>query len=282
MTHTHNTRFADAMIFPALGMLIVIFVFPVGFFIFESLEGQSFGQITSTAYDVLLAPAVVNSIVTTNVIAAEVTLGTLLVGYPIAFYLTRTAGWRFYLIMFGIVAPTLTSTVVRTFALMVLGGRAGIVNSFLLGIGILESPAQLLYNRAAVVVAMVYVLLPYMVLTLYASMRAIDVNLMKASRGLGASEFYAFSRVFFPLTLNGVIAGSIMVYIFSMGYYLTPALVGGRDDVMIAQLIQYSIDKTLDWGSAAFMSLVLTGMTLVLFVIYCRFADIRNLMGRRT
>jgi ABC-type spermidine/putrescine transport system permease subunit I len=126
---------------------------------------------------------------------------------------------------------------------------------------------------------MAYVLLPYMVLTLYATMRSIDPGLLKAARGLGASGFYVFRRVYLPLSLHGVISGALIVFILSIGFFITPALMGGPSDVMVAMLIERSVEITLDWQSAAIMSLFLLLVTLALYAVYSRITDIDRLMG---
>jgi ABC-type spermidine/putrescine transport system permease subunit I len=117
------------------------------------------------------------------------------------------------------------------------------------------------------------------VLTLFAAMKAIDPSLMRAARGLGAGSFYAFTRVYLPLSMHGVISGSLIVFILSIGFFITPALMGGPADVMIAMLIERSIEITFDWAGAAVMSLLLLAATLVLYSIYYRVTDVRRMMG---
>jgi ABC-type spermidine/putrescine transport system permease subunit I len=138
-----------------------------------------------------------------------------------------------------------------------------------------------MYNRLGVLIGMSYVLLPYMVLTLYAAMRGIDLNLMRAAESLGASRFYSFRRVYFPLSLHGILSGALIVYILSVGFFITPALMGGQHDIMIAMLIDRSLEVAVDWPSAALMSLALLAVTLLLYVIYYRVTDIRRLIGAR-
>jgi ABC-type spermidine/putrescine transport system permease subunit I len=128
---------------------------------------------------------------------------------------------------------------------------------------------------------MSYVLLPYMVLTLYAAMRAIDPSLLRAAEGLGASGFYTFRRVYFPLSLHGVLSGALIVYILSIGFFITPALMGGQHEIMIAMLIDRSLEVAVDWPSASLMSLTLLVVTLVLYAIYYRVTDIQRLIGAR-
>jgi putative spermidine/putrescine transport system permease protein len=217
--------------------------------------------------------------VATNWISLLVTAVCLLLGYPIAYYLANRGGPGFTLVVFCVIVPYFTSVIVRTYSWMVLLGRNGIVNQLLVGAGLIDEPLPLLYNKFAIVVGMTYVLLPYMVLTLYAAMKSIDPTLTRAARALGADALYVFRRVYFPLTLHGVISGSLIVFILAIGFFITPALMGGPSDVMVAMLIERSIEITLDWPTATVMSLFLLLVTLVLYTIYYRVTDIRRLMG---
>ena len=164
---------------------------------------------------------------------------------------------------------------------MVLLGEHGLVNNVLLGTGLINTPLSLMYNRLGVLIGRSYVLLPYMVLTLYAAMRAIDPALLRAAAGLGAGGFYTFRRVYFPLSLHGVLSGALIVYILSIGFFITPALMGGQHDIMIAMLIDRALEVAVDWPSAALMSLTLLVVTLALYSVYYRVTDIRRLIGAR-
>jgi putative spermidine/putrescine transport system permease protein len=162
---------------------------------------------------------------------------------------------------------------------MVLLGTNGLINQVLLRLGLADAPVKLLYNQPAIVIGMAYVLLPYMVLTLYAAMKTIDPTLMRAARGMGASGPMIFRRIYFPLTLHGVISGALIVFILAIGFFITPALMGGPGDIMIAMLIERSVEITIDWASAAVMALLLLAATLVLYSLYYRLTDISRLMG---
>jgi putative spermidine/putrescine transport system permease protein len=178
-----------------------------------------------------------------------------------------------------VVVPYFTSIIVRTYSWMVLLGRNGLINQALIKSGLIDQPLALLYTKTGVLIGMVYVLLPYMVLTLFAAMKSIDPSLVRAARGLGAGGFYTFTRVYLPLSLHGVVSGSLIVFILSIGFFITPALMGGPADVMIAMLIERSVEITFDWGGAAVMSLLLLGATLVLYAVYYRLTDVRRMMG---
>ena len=219
------------------------------------------------------------ALLTTNWISLLVTLLVLVISYPLAYYLANSRGLRFTLVLFCIVVPYFTSIIVRTYSWMVLLGRNGIINNALVQLGVINEPLALLYTKTGVLIGMVYVLLPYMVLTLFATMRAIDPSLMRAARGLGASGFYGFTRIYFPLSVHGVISGSLIVFILAIGFFITPALMGGPSDVMIAMLVERSVEIMFDWPGAAVMSLLLLAATLVLYGIYYRVTDVRRMMG---
>ena len=281
MTRSGQSAFDPSLlILPAFALLILLFVVPlVWFFVGVLVDEGSAAAVLERFVDVLSAPGIVNALITTNWISALVTALTLVIGYPIAYYLANNAGWRFALVLFCIIVPYFTSVIVRTYSWMVLLGRNGAINQALLSIGVIDAPLPLLYNKMGVLIGMTYVLLPYMVLTLYATMRGIDANLVRAAYGLGASPVYTFRKVYFPLSLHGVISGSLIVFILAIGFFITPALMGGPSDVMIAMLIERSVEITLDWTSAAIMSVALLAMTLVLYIIYYRVTDVRRMMG---
>ena len=271
------------LMLPALAILVLLFLVPlVLFFVrtFMEFDGTA-AEFIAQARDLLFSQAYLTALGTTNWITLIVTVSVLLIGYPIAYYLTTASGPGVSIVVLSIVLPYFTSIIVRTFSWMVLLGEHGLVNDLLRAIGLIDQPLSLMYNRLGVLIGMSYVLLPYMVLTLYAAMRGIDPSLMRAAEGLGASGFYSFRRVYFPLSLHGVLSGALIVYILSIGYFITPALMGGQHDIMIAMLIDRSLEVAVDWPSAALMSLTLLVVTLVLYAVYYRVTDISRLIGAR-
>jgi len=267
---------AFLLLLPSLALLALVFLGPIGWFLGSSLgELGSFAEIWAEARAVLGAGAVFGAIVNTHIIALIVTGCVLLLGYPMAYGLSRARGLAFTAILVCIVLPYFTSIIVRTYAWMVLLGRNGIINSTLISLGLISEPLPLMYNRTGVIIGMTYVLLPYMVLTLYSAMRAVDPRLMQAAEGMGASPFTVFRRVFLPLTLHGVVAGVLIVFILAVGFFITPALMGGPGDIMIAMLIEREIELTQDWPVAALITLVLLAVTLTLYGFYSRFSENR-------
>jgi putative spermidine/putrescine transport system permease protein len=268
------------LLLPALLMLGLVFVVPLAwFFVRVLLIDSDPASLPELVVGVVTSRPMLIAMATTNWISLLVTAVVLLIGYPIAFYLANTGGLRFTLVIFCIIVPYFTSVIVRTYSWMVLLGRNGIVNQILLQLGLVDQPLALLYNKLGIVIGMTYVLLPYMVLTLYAAMKGIEPSLVQAARALGASDAYVFRRVYFPLTLHGVISGSLIVFILAIGFFITPALMGGPSDVMVAMLVERSVEIMLDWQSAAVMSLLLLAVTLVLYALYARVTDLRRFMG---
>jgi len=216
----------------------------------------------------------VQVLVRTFAIATAVTILCLALGYPLAYVLaslpTRTANALLVLVLL----PFWTSLLVRTSAWIVLLQHEGVINEALLQTGLIESALELLYRRAAVYAAMTHVLLPFMVLPLYAGMRSIPPAHVRAALSLGATPLTAFWRVYAPQTLPAVGAGVLMVFIQALGYYITPALVGGPDDQMLSYFIAFYASKTINWGMAAALSVALLAATVALYWVYDRLVGI--------
>jgi len=283
VTRTSTTRHAPAgiaLVMPAVLLLALVFVAPLAAFFVQTL-GAIGGPADILAHlaSVLVSRAVVTALATTFWISLLVTILVLAIAYPLAYHLAGARGFSFTAVLFCVIVPYFTSIIVRTYSWMVILGRNGLANQALLALGIVDEPLALLYTKTGVLIGMVYVLLPYMVLTLYATMKAIDPAFVRAARGMGASAFYTFRRIYLPLSVHGVISGSLIVFILAIGFFITPALMGGPQDVMLAMLIERAVEITFDWAGAAAMSLVLLGATLVLYAIYYRLTDVRRMMG---
>jgi putative spermidine/putrescine transport system permease protein len=203
-------------------------------------------------------------------IAAMVTLICLVMGYPTALYLSRQEDRKAAVLLFLVLLPFWTSLLVRTVAWVVLLQREGVVNDALLRAGLIAEPLKMIFNRFAVYVAMVHVLLPFMILPLYSVMKAIPPTYLRAAASLGAPPLTAWLRVYVPQTLPGIGAGCLMVFIQALGYYVTPALVGGADDQMISYFIAFYASKTINWGMAAALALILLAATTALYAVYQR------------
>ena len=215
----------------------------------------------------------------TLLVSLGVTLLCLLIGYPIAYMVANSPPKRSRLLLLLVLVPFWTSLLVRTTAWIVLLQRQGVINGLLVGLGILPDDArlQMIYNMTGTFVAMTHVLLPFMVLPLYSVMRSIPSSHMPAAVSLGASPLEAFRRVYLPQTLPGIGAGSLLVFILAIGYYITPALVGGRTGELISSQIAYHVQTSLNWGLAAALSSILLVAVTVLYLIYSRAVGIERM-----
>lgn len=210
-------------------------------------------------------------------ISAAVTVLCLLMGFPVALLLTqvkeRTADWLMVLVLL----PFWTSLLVRTAAWVVVLQKEGMVNSLLMRLGLIAEPLTLIYNRTGVLIAMTHVLLPFMILPLYSVLKGIAPGYMRAAGSLGAPPVTAFVRVYLPLAAPGVLAGSLMVFILALGYYITPALVGGGSDQMLSYFVATYTTDTGNWGLAAALGLVMLVTTLLLYTVAHRLSGGRAL-----
>jgi putative spermidine/putrescine transport system permease protein len=206
----------------------------------------------------------------TFLIAGEVTIATALLGYPLAYWISRLEQ-RSQLIAIGIVTMTFwVSILVRTYAWIVMLGNGGILNRWLLSLGLVSRPVEFLYNERGVAIGMINVLLPFLVLPLYAAMRRIDPRLLHVAETLGASRLQIFWRVFFPLTAPALGASMVLVFILSLGFYITPAILGGGRVPLIANMMDLLINKFARWEMAAVNSVVLLTATLAFYALYQR------------
>jgi len=210
-------------------------------------------------------------------IAGGVTLLCLLLGYPLAYKLAALPPRIANLLMILVLLPFWTSLLVRTTSWIVLLQREGPINQALQAGGLIQDPLQLIYNRFGVYVAMTHILLPFMVLPLYAVMRGISPSLTRAATGLGAHPFTAFRRVYLPLTTPGVGAGCLLVFILAIGYYITPALVGGANDQMVSWFIAFFTNQTVNWGMAAALGSLLLAAVLVIYWLYARLIGVERM-----
>ncbi len=200
-----------------------------------------------------------------------VTVCCLLLGYPLAYLAAILPQGKANLILILVLLPFWTSLLVRMAAWIVLLQNEGLINRTLMALGLVDAPVQLVFNRIGVYIAMVHILLPFAVLPLYSVMKGIPPTLRRAALSLGCPPFQSFWKVYFPLTLPGVGAGGLLVFILCMGYYITPALLGGPQDQMASYYVAFYTNETINWGMAAALSSVLLVATLVLYVFYARY-----------
>jgi len=210
------------------------------------------------------------TMIRTLITSAMVTVACIFLGLPFAMVAASVTGWQRQLMLGAVLLPLWTSLLVRTAAWFILLQDNGLINASLQAIGLTESPVPLIFNRVGVVIAMTHVLLPFMVLPIFSVLIGIPKNLMPAAASLGANPLRAFLRVLLPLSMRGVVSGSLLVFMSALGYYITPALIGGAKDQMISSVIAYYATGAANWGMAGALGLVLLFATIILYVVYLR------------
>jgi ABC-type spermidine/putrescine transport system permease subunit I len=261
---------------PALLVIGVLFVLPLLRLLSMSVADGTLGQFEKAALDVLYVSVLWESIE----IALIVTVICLVLAYPVATWLVQTNRLGFILGMFFLLLPFWTSVLVRTYAWMVLLGRSGVINRLLRDWGWIDAPLPLLHNRLGVLIGIVHVMLPYMVIPIYAALLRIDPDLRRAAEGLGAPAWRAFLRVTLPLSLPGVFAGCALVFVITLGFFITPALLGGGRVMMISMLIEQQVREFLDWNFAAALATVLLVVTLAVYALLGRLTGGQDHAGR--
>lgn len=242
---------------PALLVVGLLMVVPIAWLLSMSFVGES-GQFSFENYWLFFSEPVYRQMfLNTFVIAIIVTAFCLLLGYPVAYLLAILPSPWSGLLMLAVLVPFWTSGLVRTFAWLIILQRNGLVNAALVWIGIIDRPIALVHNMTGTIIGMVHIMVPFLILPLYASMKAIDGNLMLAAANLGSAPTHAFRRVFLPLSMPGLIAGTIMVFVMCLGFYITPALLGGGKIKMIAQRIEESLALYPTWGPASALAVLL-------------------------
>lgn len=212
-------------------------------------------------------------------LSAVITALTFVLGFPIAHLLATLPMRKSNLLMILVLLPFWTSLLVRTTSWMVLLQQQGVVNDILVWLGVIGGGQrlQMIYNQAGTIIAMTHILLPFMILPLYSVMRTINPSYVRAARSLGATSWTAFRRIYFPQTLPGLGAGAMLVFILAVGYYITPALVGGSSGQLISNMIAMHMTDTLNWSMAAALAAILLAAVLVLYWLYDRLVGVDNL-----
>lgn len=269
------------LLVPVFALYALVLVYPLGWLLVKSFVTnagfglENYAQVFDTS---VFASVVYRSFV----IALGVTALCVLIGYPLAYVIHHSSPRIRVIMTAAVVSPVLVGALIRSFAWIAILENRGIINSSLVMAGIIDAPVQLVYNRIGLLVGMVNVMLPFCVLPMVAGMRGIDARLVSAARSLGASPIRAFLRVFLPLSIQGVSAGGLLTFLLSLGFYITPALLGGRKDAMIAQIIQVQVMNLGEFNTAAAMGWILMAVTILLLLVYGRFFNLKTLFGGPT
>lgn len=261
---------------PALLFLLVAFVVPMIAIVQKSFDSAVPGEFY---LQLLQEPIYQRQFIRTVVVSAVVTLLCVLVGYPYAYAMARS-GPQLRAFLGGLLLVSFwTSLLVRTFAWGVILNDTGLINTFLLDVGLIDQPLQLIRNLFGVFVGMVHIQAPMMILAIFAALRGVKPELELAAQSLGARPIVAFWQVTVPLSLPGVAAGAVLVFVLSLGFYLTPQLLGGTGDVMIAQSIVLEVQRYLEPGMGAALGVTLIVLVLVVLGLASRFVGIGKVLG---
>ena len=249
---------------PSLAVIALILVLPIVWLFGLSFAGSD-GSLSWEHYERLYRRSYYLKIFyTTFEVSVVVTVICVLVGYPLAYLLAQMPRRAANLCMIAVILPLWTSVLVRTYAWLVLLQKTGLINGWLIGLGIVEEPIQLVHNFTGTVIGMTHIMLPFLILPLYASMKAIDMDCVRAAASLGADPVHAFWQIFFPLSLPGLFAGILLIFVLCLGFYVTPALLGGGRVIMIAMKIQTNVVQYPEWGASSSLGMVLLIMTFAL------------------
>jgi len=252
-------------VLPLLVLMVLVFDLPLLGMLGRSID---FPDVTLEHYRELFdADLYLKVIVNTFSIAAVVTLLCALLGYPLAYWMRGLSPTAQLIALAMVVIPFWISVLIRTYAWIIMLGNAGIVNSTLKALGLVDDPVAFLYNRLGVTIGIVNVLLPFLVLPLFATMAKVDERLLQASRSLGASETATFWRVFFPLTVPALVAGSLLVFIMSLGFYVTPMILGGGRVSMLVNMLDLLVNRMPNWSLASAISMLLLVVALTLYAL---------------
>ncbi|MEZ0076067.1 ABC transporter permease [Planotetraspora sp. GP83] len=260
------------LVLPLAGFLLAVLVWPLTAVLLRSFTDPEPGVENYLAF--FHSPVYLDVLVNTFVTAGLVTLVTLLLGFPYSYLMTLASPFWRGALMLAVLVPFWTSLLVRTFAWVLILRDTGVVNELLPG-----PPVPLLRNLPGVLIGMVQVMLPFAVLPMYAAMRGIDRRLLQAAEGLGARPAFAFWRIYAPLAVPGVAASALLVFVSSLGFYVTPALLGGPKNIMIGELIVQQLSGVLRWGFASALAVILLVVTGGLLMLMSRLVDLRRLLG---
>ena len=258
---------AIIMVMPVTWLFYLSFLADDGSFSFENytrmVESKSYARIFMTTFKV--------SIYTTAI--------CILIGYPLAYFLSQLPSRMANLCMLTVLLPFWTSLLVRTYAWLVLLQRKGIINSWGIDIGLWDEPLRLVNNLSGTLIGMVHIMVPFLILPVYGSMKAISQDYMKASSNLGATPSQTFWQVFFPLSLPGLFAGTLIVFVLCLGFFVTPAVLGGGKVIMVSMAITTNIELFFNWGAASALGVVLLIITMSILFVSSKLLNLNQILG---
>ena len=266
---------------PYLIMVFFLIIIPIEWFFYMSLVGRD-GTLSMENYTRMLkSKAYLRIFLTTFKISFLTTLICAVLGYPLAYFMSQLSNRWANIYMIGVLIQFWTSLLVRTYAWLVLLQKKGLVNTLAVDIGLISEPIKFVHNTSGTLIGMVHIMLPFLILPLYANMKAIDKDCLKAASSLGATPTRAFWTVFFPLSIPGLLAGLLIVFVLCLGFYVTPAVLGGGKVIMAAMKISSNIELYFSWGAASALGVVLLTVTMAILLAASKLISIDQISGGR-
>jgi putative spermidine/putrescine transport system permease protein/spermidine/putrescine transport system permease protein len=264
---------------PAVLLILVILLIPVGWLFYVSFIGAD-GQFSMENYERMIKRKSYGRIFRTTFEISLLTTGLcILIGYPLAYFMSQLPNKIANLCLITVLLPFWTSLLVRTYAWLVLLQKRGLVNDWGISLGLWEEPLKMVHNMSGTLIGMVHIMLPFLILPVYGAMKSMDRDFLKAASNLGASPVKAFWTVFFPLSAPGLFAGSLIVFVLCLGFYVTPAVLGGGKIIMVSMKIASNIELFVNWGAASAMGVVLLLLTVAVLWFASRFLKLEQMVG---
>ena len=265
---------------PYLLMVTALIVIPVGWLFYLSFIGRD-GSLSFENYERMMkSKAYIRIFLTTFKISILTTIICAAIGYPLAYFMSQLSRKWANICMIGVLIPFWTSLLVRTYAWLVLLQKKGLLNNMAIEMGLISEPIKIVHNTTGTLIGMVHIMLPFLILPLYANMRAIEKDALKAAASWGATPTRAFWTVFFPLSLPGLLAGLLIVFVLCLGFYVTPAILGGGRVIMAAMKISSNIELYFSWGAASALGVVLLVVTGIILFIASKLVSMDQLGNR--
>ena len=270
-----NERFKlFGLTLPYMGLVSCLILVPIGWLFYLSFVGRD-GSFSFENYTRMLdSKAYIRIFITTFKISFLTTLICAIIGYPLAYFMSQLPKKWAGICMIGVLIPFWTSLLVRTYAWLVLLQKKGLLNNVLIDLEIITEPIKFVHNTSGTLIGMAHIMLPFLILPLYANMRSIDKDCVRAAASLGATPSRAFWTVFFPLSIPGLVAGLLIVFVLCLGFYVTPAVLGGGRVIMAAMKISSNIELYFSWGAASALGVVLLVVTMVILFIASKLVSI--------
>ncbi|MFD1159396.1 ABC transporter permease [Roseovarius aestuarii] len=264
---------------PAVLIVLIILVIPVGWLFYVSFIGAD-GTFSMENYERMIKRKSYARIFSTTFQVSLLTTGLcILIGYPLAYFMSQLPTRVANLCLITVLLPFWTSLLVRTYAWLVLLQKNGLVNNWAISLGLWDEPIKIVHNLNGTLIGMVHIMLPFLVLPTYGAMKAIDRDYLKAAANMGASPARAFWTVFFPLSTPGLFAGALMVFVLCLGFFVTPAVLGGGKVIMVSMKIVSNIELFVNWGAASALGVVLLVLTVAVLWVASRFLKLEQMTG---